>query len=424
LLMMPFSTSDGTWTHPIEALFTATSAVCVTGLSVVDPGTYFSFWGQFFVAALVQIGGLGYMTTTTFLILLVGRRFNLRNKMAIQQALDRPGLQDSVQVIQSIIAITLIFEITGIFLLLPVFVPKYGLNYGLWLAIFHSVNSWNNAGFSLFKDNFIGYQSSILLNLVVTGLIIFGGIGYQVIFEIYTWLCTHFYRKPERIVFSLNFKIATSTTLFLLVIGTLAFFLTELHNPQTLGSLSFGNKVMAAWFQSVTPRTAGFNTIDIGKMTETGLFITIALMFIGASPGGTGGGIKTTTLRVITSCTKSVLQGREEVKVYKRKVPMILLMKATGVVFGSMATVIISTILISMTDSKFEFIQILFEVVSAFATVGLSTGITASLSAAAKLVLIITMYIGRVGILLLMSALWGDPRPSAIQYPEENLLVG
>ncbi|HAJ60909.1 MAG TPA: ATPase, partial [Cyanobacteria bacterium UBA8543] len=290
--------------------------------------------------------------------------------------------------------------------------------------IFHSVNSWNNAGFSLFKDNFIGYQSSILLNLVVTGLIIFGGIGYQVIFEIYTWLCTHFYRKPERIVFSLNFKIATSTTLFLLVIGTLAFFLTELHNPQTLGSLSFGNKVMAAWFQSVTPRTAGFNTIDIGKMTETGLFITIALMFIGASPGGTGGGIKTTTLRVITSCTKSVLQGREEVKVYKRKVPMILLMKATGVVFGSMATVIISTILISMTDSKFEFIQILFEVVSAFATVGLSTGITASLSAAAKLVLIITMYIGRVGILLLMSALWGDPRPSAIQYPEENLLVG
>lgn len=424
LLLMPFSTSSGTWNNPLVALFTATSAVCVTGLSVVDPGSYFSFWGQFFMAALVQIGGLGYMTTTTFLILLVGRRFELRHKVAIQQDLSRPGLEDSALVIRSIIATTMLFELTGVFLLLPVFVPDFGWSRGLWFAIFHSINSWNNAGFGLLKDNFISYQSSILLNLVVSGLIIFGGIGYRVIFEMFLWLRDRSVKKTGRILFSLNFKVAISTTLALLILGTIAFFLTEGHNPGTLGSMNFGNKLMAAWFQSVTPRTAGFNTIDISKMTETGLFITIVLMFIGASPGGTGGGMKTTTLRVLTSCTKSILQGKEEVELYQRQVPIPLILKAIGVLLGSVTTIGIATTLISLTDAKFEFIQILFEVVSAFATVGLSTGITASFSATAKLILIAMMYIGRVGVLLLMAALLGDPRPSAIHYPEENLLVG
>jgi trk system potassium uptake protein TrkH len=364
------------------------------------------------------------MTTTTFLVLLVGRRFELRHKVAIQQDLSRPGLEDSALVIRSIIATTMLFELTGVFLLLPVFVPDFGFSRGLWFAIFHSINSWNNAGFGLLKDNFISYQSSILLNLVVTGLIIFGGIGYRVIFEMFLWLRDRRVKKPGRIVFSLNFKVAISTTIALLILGTIAFLLTEGHNPGTLGSMNFGNKLMAAWFQSVTPRTAGFNTIDISKMTETGLFITIVLMFIGASPGGTGGGMKTTTLRVLTSCTKSILQGKEEVELYQRQVPIPLILKAVGVLLGSVTTIGIATTLISLTDAKFEFIQILFEVVSAFATVGLSTGITASFSATAKLILIAMMYIGRVGVLLLMAALLGDPRPSAIHYPEENLLVG
>lgn len=424
LLMMPFSLTSGTWNDLIVALFTATSAVCVTGLGVVDTGTYFSFWGQLFIILLVQVGGLGYMTTTTFLILLLGRRFDLRHKVAIQQALDRPGMQGSAQVIRSIISMTLIFEITGIFLLMPVFVPDYGFERGLWLAIFHSINSWNNAGFSLFRDNLIGYQSSLLLNVVVSGLIIFGGIGYQVILEMYLWVRDRLLRKPERIIFSLDFKVGTSTTLVLLIGGTVAFLFIELRNPETFGSLSLGNKLLTAWFQSVTPRTAGFNTIDIGKMTTAGLFLTIALMFIGASPGGTGGGIKTTTLRVLTSCTKAILQGKEEVLLYQRQVATPLILKAVGVLLGSVATVIGSTILIAVTDPNLDFIQILFEVVSAFATVGLSTGITANVSALAKLILIATMYIGRVGVLLLMSALLGDPRPTAIRYPEENLLVG
>jgi trk system potassium uptake protein TrkH len=424
LLMMPFSTSNGTWNNFIVALFTSTSAVCVTGLSVVDPGTYFSFWGQFFIALLAQIGGLGYMTTTTFLILLIGRKFDLRHKIAIQQALDRPGMSGSNQVIRSIIAITLIFEITGTFLLLPAFVPKYGWSQGLWLAIFHSVNAWNNAGFSLFKDNLIGYQSSALVAFTITALIIFGGIGYQVIMEMYLWLRDRFINKSRNIIFSLDFKVATMTTVVLLLLGTVLFFGIEIRNPQTFGNLTFRDQLLAAWFQSVTPRTAGFNTIDIGKMTNAGLFLTIAFMFIGASPGGTGGGMKTTTLRVLTSCTKTILQGKEEVLLYERKIATSLILKAVGVFVGSITTVIISTILISITDPELDFIQILFEVVSAFATVGLSTGITGNVSIVAKLILIVTMYIGRVGVLVLMSALLGDPRPTRIHYPEENLLVG
>ncbi|MBW4503910.1 MAG: TrkH family potassium uptake protein [Scytonema hyalinum WJT4-NPBG1] len=424
LLMMPFSTSSGTWNNLIVALFTSTSAVCVTGLSVVDPGTYFSFWGQLFIALLVQIGGLGYMTTTTFLILLIGRKFDLKQKIAIQQSLDRPGMHGSTQIIRSIIATTLIFEITGVFLLLPAFVPQYGWDKGIWLAMFHSINSWNNAGFSLFKDNLIGYQSSVLVVFTVTVLIIFGGIGYQTILETYFWLRDRLLKKPTNLLFSLDFKVATSTTVVLLLIGTVAFFLVEFKNVETFGNLSFLEKLLGAWFQSATTRTAGFNTIDIGKMTTAGLFITIAFMFIGASPGGTGGGLKTTTLRVLTSCTKAILQGKEEVLLYERSIAISVILKAVGALIGSVATVIASTILIALTDPEISFIQLLFEVVSAFATVGLSTGITGSVSAAAKLILIVTMYIGRVGILLLMSAILGDPRPSSVRYPEENLLVG
>ena len=424
LLMMPFSTSSGNWNDPIVALFTSTSAVCVTGLAVVDTGTYFSFWGQLFIVALVQIGGLGYMTATTFLLLILGGKFKLKDKVAIQQALDRTEINDSAQLIRSIIAVTLIFEITGIFLLLPVFVPDYGWDRGLWLSIFHSVNSWNNAGFSLFKDNLIGYQSSVLVNLVVTILIIFGGIGYQVIFEMYLWGRDRLRRKQAWIVFSLDFKVATSSTVILLVVGTIVLFFIELRNPETFGNLSLKDKLLVAWFQSVVPRTAGFNTIDIGKMTGAGLFFIIGLMFIGASPGGTGGGIKTTTVRVLTSCTKAILQGKEEALLYKRQIPVSLILKAVGVLVASVATVLIATILIALTDPELDFIQILFETVSAFATVGLSTGITPSISAFAKLILVVTMYVGRVGVLLLMSALLGDPRPSSIHYPEENLLVG
>lgn len=424
LLMMPFSTIDGTWSDPITALFTSTSSVCVTGLSVVDVGKYYSFWGQLCLVLLVQIGGLGYMTATTFLLLLLGRRFGLKDKVALQQSLDKSGLAGVVQLVQSILATTLLFELTGVFLLMTVFVPQYGFKEGVWSAIFHSVNSFNNAGFSIYSDNLIGYISSPMVNFTVSGLIIFGGIGYQVIMEMYLWLRDRFNKSPICTVFSLNFKVVTTTTAVLLILGTLAFLVLEYDNPDTFGSLTFPQKLMAAWFQSVTPRTAGFNTISIGQMTEASLFLTIALMFIGASPGSTGGGIKTTTFRILFCCTTAVIEGQEDVECYQRQIPPPMILKTISVVFGSLLVAFTSAILIELTNPQVEFIAALYEAVSAFATVGLSTGITPTLSAIGKLILIATMYIGRVGVLLLISAAFGDPKPRSFKYAEESLLVG
>jgi trk system potassium uptake protein len=425
LLMMPFATSSGQWNSPITALFTATSAVCVTGHVVVDTATHFSGLGQFVIMLLVQIGGLGYMTVTTFLLLLLGRRFGLKDKIAIQQALDRRSLQGSNQILRSIVATTLIFELTGAFLLLLEFVPRVGWPKGLWFAIFHSVSAWNNAGFALFSDNLVSYQGSLLLNMVITGLIIFGGIGYEVILELYLMLREQITNSSIRTVRSLNFRVAVSTTIFLLLGGTLSIWLIEMRNTQTLATLGTGQQLLAAWFQAVTSRTAGFNTMDVSKMTTAGLFITIALMLIGGCPGGTAGGIKTTTARILASSNYAVLQGKESVVLYRRQVPNALILKAIGVTFGSIMTVIIATVIISLVEPpKLHFIQILFEVVSAFGTVGLSMGITADLNPLSKLVLVATMYIGRVGILLLIAALLGDQKSTAIRYPEESLLVG
>jgi trk system potassium uptake protein TrkH len=325
---------------------------------------------------------------------------------------------------RSIIATTLIFEITGIFLLLRPFTPEGNLSQGLWQAIFHSISAWNNAGFSLFADGLMGYRSSWTVNLVISALVIFGGIGYQVIIELYFWSIKSIRRQSERFCFSLNFKVVASTTILLLLGGTIAFFLTELSNPQTLKTLSVEDKFLAAWFQSMTTRTAGFNTIDIGKMTTAGLFVTIGFMFVGASPSGTGGGIKTTTFRILFNCTKAALEGKNKVVIYQREVPSTLILKAIAVVFGSGSSVVLATVFISIAEPTLNFIQIVFEVISAFATVGLSTGITASFSPTSKIVLIFTMYVGRVSIMMLIAAIIGEPRPSSLQYPEENLLVG
>ncbi|CAC5343100.1 MULTISPECIES: TrkH family potassium uptake protein [Planktothrix] len=424
LLMLPFSLSARTWGNPLTALFTSTSAVCVTGLSVVDVGKFYSFWGQFIIVLLVQVGGLGYMTVTTFLLLVLGRKFRLKDKLALQQSLDASGIAGAVPLLKSIVATTALFEITGVFLLLLVFVPDLGWSQGLWFAIFHSVNAFNNAGFGLLSDNFIRYVHSPILNFIITFLIIWGGMGYQVIQELYLWIGNRLSKYPLRRDFSVHFRVVTSTTIFLLILGTVLLFFTEHRNPGTLAPLNFPDQVMAAWFQSVTTRTAGFNTINNGELTVAGLFVTIILMFIGASPGGTGGGIKTTTVRILANSTRSALQGREEVICYKRQIPLPLILKAIGVLFGSFMVICISAILISLSQPNIDFDSILFEVVSAFATVGLSTGITASLTPLSQLIIITTMYVGRVGVILLMSAILGDPKPTSIDYPEQNLLVG
>ncbi|MDJ1173972.1 TrkH family potassium uptake protein [Roseofilum capinflatum] len=431
LLMLPFAitsegfaTIDGPLDYMMKALFTATSSVCVTGLSIVDVSQFYTFWGQLFLCLLFQVGGLGYMTATTFLLLLLGRQLGLRDKLAIQQSLDTQGMEGVGQLVRSIIAVTLIFEITGIFLLMQVFQPDYGDAQGLWLAIFHSISAFNNAGFSLFSDSLSSYATSTPLVTVITALIILGGIGYQVIMELYTWFYRRVIKRNQGFTFSLHFKIVTSTNIALFVIGALAFFQTEFYNPATLDSLDLWEKVLAAWFQSVTTRTAGFNTIDIGQMTITSLFITIPLMFIGASPGSTGGGIKTTTFRILLSATRAALQERDQVLCYKRQIPNVLLIKAVGVIIASLFVIICGTILVSIASEDIEFLAIFFEVVSAFSTVGLSTGITASLSQFSKLVIILIMYIGRVGILLLMASFYQNTKPKVIRYSEEDLLIG
>ncbi|MEM6840532.1 MAG: TrkH family potassium uptake protein [Cyanobacteria bacterium P01_C01_bin.120] len=424
LLMLPFSTVEAGWNQPLVALFTATSAVCVTGLIVVDTGSYFSGFGELVILLLIQLGGLGYMTATTFLLLVLGRRLSLRDRLAIQQSMDKAELSSARGLVVSIIVTTLVFELTGIILMLPQFAEDFGSLYSFWLAVFHSVSAFNNAGFSLFADSMVSYVRSPLMIGAVSGLVIFGGIGYQVIMDGFHWLRDRLRGRRGRSLFSLHFKIVVAMTVALLIVGTLAIFATEFDNPNTLGNLSLSNKVLAAWFQSVITRTAGFNSIDIGAMENVTLFIAIALMAIGASPGSTGGGMKTTTISILLVCTRAVLRGKEEVLIFQREIPTARVLKAVGVVMGSGAMIVTVTTLISLTDSEFSFLTILFEVVSAFATVGLSTGITADLSDLGKLLIIATMYVGRVGVLLFMSAILGDPNPSALHYPEEDLLVG
>jgi trk system potassium uptake protein len=424
LLLLPFATSSGEWNDPLVALFTATSAVCVTGLIVVDTGSYFSTFGEAVILLLIQVGGLGYMTANTFLVLLLGRRLGLRERLAIQQSMDSTALAGGKSLILSIIAMTLVFELTGLFCLYPSFSQDYGPDYGLWLSLFHSVSAFNNAGFSLFENSLMGYAANPWINLVITGLVIIGGIGYQVIMELLTWVRDRIEGNRARGLFSLNFKVVTSTTAVLLVLGTIAFLVTEYHNQSTLGPQTPFHKLLSAWFQSVIARTAGFNTIDIGAMGNASLFIMIALMFIGASPGSTGGGIKTTTINILIACTRMALQGKEQVLCFRRQIPTSRVLKAIAVVVGSGLVVVFVTALLAISNPTLSFIRILFESVSAFATVGLSTGITADLSDFGKYVIIFTMYLGRVGVLLFMGALLGDPKPSAIQYPEEELLIG
>lgn len=424
LLFLPIATASGQWNDPIVALFTATSAVCVTGLIVVDTGSYYSSLGQFILLLLIQVGGLGYMTATTVLILVLKRRLGLKDRLAVQQSLDTQGLSEARSLIISIIGMTLLIELTGAFCLIPTMTRDYDAAFGLWSSIFHSVSAFNNAGFSLFEDSLVQYARSTWVTLVITALVIFGGIGYQVIMEAFIWGRDRLQGRSERIGFSLNFKIVILTSMVLLIIGTVAFLSIEYSNPLTLGRFAFSDKLTAAWFQSVITRTAGFNSIDINAMHEASLFLMIALMFIGASPGSTGGGIKTTTISILFVCTRTVLRGYDEVLVYRREIPPIRILKAVSVVVGSGITVVCVTVALALFNPEFSFIRLFFEAVSAFATVGLSTGITADLSIPSQLVIIATMYVGRVGVLLFMAALVGDHSPSMVKYPEEDLLVG
>lgn len=420
LLALPFSHATVQNTPLLTDLFEATSAVCVTGLSMVDVSSYYSLFGQWVLLLLIQLGGLGYMTMYSLMLLAVRRRMSLREQLALQQVLDLPGPRGVASFILKILRFTLILEGLGAFFLCWVWVPEYGLGKGLYLSIFHSVSAFNNAGFSLFPDSLISYSSHPVVLPVIAWLIIMGSMGYPVISEI--WSHWHERRLSWRGL-SLHTRVSLLATAALLVLGTLAYLVLEFNQPGTLRERSFPDKLLSAFFMAVTPRTAGFNALDLPLLTQASLFITLSLMLVGANPGGTGGGIKTTTMVVVLRDVYSTLRGQRDSVLFKRRISAATRNKAWSTILLAILWINAATLCLTVTEQD-ALLPMLFEVVSAFATVGLSLGYTPELSLLGQLIIIGTMYVGRVGVLTLGMAIWQQRKTSAMRYPEENLMVG
>jgi trk system potassium uptake protein TrkH len=384
----------------INALFTATSATCVTGLIVLDTAKDFSTFGQLVILILLQCGGLGIMTMSTMFAFLVGKRISLRQRLIMQESLNQFSIGGLVRLAKYILIFTAVIEVVGAIILFFCWQKIYSPLQALYLAVFHSISAFCNAGFSLFSDSMMRYKGDLIINLTFMILIILGGIGL-----------------------SLHAKLALKISLILILIGFIIIFFIESNNPSTLGDLNLPEKICGSIFQSVTARTAGFNTIHIGSMQNATLFLIIILMFIGASPSSTGGGIKTTTFGLLILYVWSSLKGKEEIQIFKRRVSQDIIPKVLTVIILSLGLVIIMTILLSYVEGE-NFIKVLFEVVSAFGTVGLSTGITSSLSIAGKIIIIITMFTGRIGPLGIALSLIQKREPEMIRYPEEKIMVG
>lgn len=415
LLSLPISSADGRSTAFLTALFTSTSAVCVTGLVVVDTGTHYSLFGQIVILVLIQLGGLGYMTVATLMALIVGRRIGLRERIILQEAHNLYTMGGVVRFTRNVVLITAAIEFVGAVLLSLRFVPEMGVGRGVYAGIFHSVSAFNNAGFDIMGGfrSLTGYAADLPVNLIVAALIILGGLGFIVLSD----LATH----PRRLSLHSRVVLTTSATLIGLGIGLIL--LLEYGNPKTLESLSPVQQVLAAFFQSVTPRTAGFNTIDIAQLREPTLMLLIALMFIGASPGGTGGGIKTTTFVAPMAVIISMLRGRTDPELLGRRLPPVVIYKAVTIALVAVAFVVTMGTALSFVE-RIDFVPALFEVTSGFGTVGLSTGITPQLSTAGRLLVMATIFIGRVGLLTVAFALTRRQQPMSYRYPEERILVG
>jgi trk system potassium uptake protein TrkH len=416
LLMTPMASATGQSLSFIDALFTATSAVCVTGLVVVDTGTYFSIFGQMVIIVLIQAGALGIMTMATLMALIMRRKIQLRERLIMQEALNHMTVSGVVRLTQYIIFATFLLEFIGGTILAIHWYSDLGST-GIYYGYWHAISSFCNAGFDLFGNfsSLTRYVDDITVNLTVTSLIILGGLGFTVIFDVYN------NRRWNKL--SLHTKLVLSTTLVLLVFGTVVIFLLEMNNPNTLGELSWKGKILASYFQSVSPRTAGYNTVDIGKMQDATLFFTIILMFIGASPASTGGGVKTTTVGVMIAAIWTLIAGKYDVEIFRRRINQNIIYKAFTIFFIAATLVIVVTMMISVSE-RFSFLRILFEVVSAFGTVGLSTGITSSLTVHGKLWLIFTMFAGRVGPVTFVLALALRSRKGVVHYPEGKINIG
>lgn len=418
LLMLP-QAYQGAELSYIDAFFTATSAVCVTGLVVVDTGTFYTPFGQIIIMILIFSGSLGIMTMTTLIFIFLGRRISLQERIMVKEALNQDSMAGIIPLVVMVVRIALLFILIGAALLSIRFIPEYGYSRGIFMALFHAVSAFGNAGFDLFGnyDSLTRFPTDYLVNGVIVILFIIGGLGFTVILELGRFVA-------YRVRFSLHGKLALIITFALLIIGTVIILLTEYHNPGTMGELSRGDKLFTAFFTSATARTAGFSVLDTGALTYSTLLILMGLMFIGASPTSTGGGVKTTTFGVVTFTLISMIRGRLEPVIFQRRFPTYHVMKAGSIISASIALVFITTFVLTLFEGQ-SFSDMFFETISAFGTVGLSTGITPGLSTPSKIALVITMFCGRIGpVTLLVALAQSKPKDTVIQYPEENLMIG
>ena len=405
LLILPCSVQEGVTVRYIDSLYTSTSAVCVTGLIAIDAGNTFTPLGQFFLGMLIQIGGLGVTAMGTGIIIAMRKKLNFKGRTLVQEAMNLDSREGIVKFVKSIFITTGIFELTGAVLSFIVFVKDYPPLKAAGISLFHSVAAFNNSGFDILGDfqNLIPYRDNVLLNVVTCGLIVFGGIGFLVIREL--WMKKFRWRK-----LSMHAKIVISMSIVLIVAGGVLIKATE--------DVTW----MGAFFHSVSARTAGFSTYPLGTFSTSGLLILIVLMFIGASPGSTGGGIKTSTFFVLFQSAKSMFS-KKPAGAFHRSIAKENIAKSYMIMMLSLAVVCIGTFLMCVLEPDCTFIQLMFEVVSAFGTVGLSTGITPTLSVAGKLVIIVIMFIGRLGAFTLLSMWIDHPEPN-IRYSQESISIG
>ena len=418
LLMIP-GAYEGTELAYIDALFTATSAVCVTGLVVLDTGTFYTPLGQTIIMSLIFFGALGIMTMTTLVFILLGRKITIRDRLVIREALNQPSFLGLVPLLKAVVQISCIFILIGTILLSIRFIPQLGSARGIFFALFHSISAFGNAGFDLFGsyDSLTRFPGDYLVNSTILVLFIIGGLGFTVIIELFNL-------RSARHRFSLHARMTLIISFVLLIGGTVLVLLLEYNNPETIGIMTTGGKIFSALFTSATSRTAGFSVLETGSLGYSSLLVLMGLMFIGASPTSTGGGVKTTTFGVTLITLISMVRGRREPVVFLRRFPSYHVMKAVSIIFAAAALVFVSTFLLTIFESR-DFLSLLFEAFSAFGTVGLSTGITPELGAPGKVILIVTMYAGRIGpVTLLVALARKQTKDDVLKYPEEPLLIG
>jgi trk system potassium uptake protein TrkH len=418
LLILPMSSSSGRFTNPIDALFTATSAVCVTGLVVLDTGTYWNHFGQAIILILFQIGGFGFMTSATILFMVMGRRIGLRERLLIGESVGMPGPGGMVRIVRRAALFTLVVEGIGTAILFAHFFGG-GASIGtaLWKAVFHAVSAFNNAGFDIMGGfrSLVDYQGDYVVLLAVAILIILGGIGYVVMDDVFAS------RRFSRL--TTDSKVVLATTASLLVLGTVLLLAGEFSNSSTLGALSFPQKLLVSFFQSVTPRTAGFTAIEIGKLIGPSLFLTMFLMFVGGASGSTAGGVKVNTFGVLVSAAVSSFRGSEHPIAFGRELVPRNVYRAVTLVMFYLVLVAVVVLALSISE-RFAFLNLLFETFSALGTVGLTTGITPGLTVAGRLIIIVAMFVGRLGPLTFASVLVQRQQPIRYRFPKETIRIG